>query len=256
MGCLIAIDDFGAGHSNFDRIWTLKPNIVKLDRSFLIRASTEKSIRGLLPGIVSLLHQAGALVLVEGVETRDQAIISIESDADFVQGFYFGKPSIRLCPPFETDFREFDSLLEQYKALAFSEDAKFREKINRYRPVFDSAVISLTKGASFEEAARALLSQPSVVRCYQIGADGIQIGGTLVSPSLESHRNDCYRPLDDAKSADWFRRHYLKRALLHPGQLQITRPYLSITGAHMCITLSMRFSSRDQETVLCCDLTA
>jgi EAL domain-containing protein (putative c-di-GMP-specific phosphodiesterase class I) len=256
LGCLIAIDDFGAGASNFDRIWTLNPNIVKLDRSFLIKASMEKSIRHLLPGIVSLLHQAGSLVLIEGVETREQAIISIESDVDFVQGFYFGKPSIELSRSFEKEFKEFDPLLEEYKTLAYGEDIKFQRKINRYRSVFNDAATRLMNGLSFEKATRDLLSQPAVVRCYRIGADGIQMGNTLVSEALEPHRNDCYRPLDDARSADWFRRHYLKRALLHPGQLQISRPYLSITGAHMCITLSMKFSDRDKESVLCCDLIA
>ena len=37
-GCLLALDDFGAGHSNFDRIWHIHPEIVKLDRSLLRRA--------------------------------------------------------------------------------------------------------------------------------------------------------------------------------------------------------------------------
>ena len=38
MGCMIAIDDFGAGHSNFERVWNLQPDIVKLDRSMILRA--------------------------------------------------------------------------------------------------------------------------------------------------------------------------------------------------------------------------
>ncbi|MCG8634165.1 MAG: hypothetical protein MI863_10080 [Desulfobacterales bacterium] len=46
----------------------------------------------------------------------------------------------------------------------------------------------------------------------------------------------------------------MKRAILHPEQLQITRPYLSITGAHMCVTLSMKLSCPSGESVLCCDL--
>jgi EAL domain-containing protein (putative c-di-GMP-specific phosphodiesterase class I) len=41
-GCLIAIDDFGAGHSNFDRVWRLQPDIVKLDRSLIARAARER----------------------------------------------------------------------------------------------------------------------------------------------------------------------------------------------------------------------
>lgn len=255
LGCLIAIDDFGAGHSNFDRIWTLKPDIVKLDRSFLLRAVSQKSIRDLLPGIISLLHQAGSLVLLEGIETHEQALIAIESDVDFVQGFYFGKPFTDLFSPF-SGFNGFKPLLDQYKTLSTAETEKFQKKINRYRAVFNDAVTNLIIGQSFKNSTETLLSEPSVVRCYQIGTDGVQMGKTIVSKALKDHKSKRFRPLDDAESADWFRRHYLKRAIFHPEQLQVTRPYLSITGAHMCITLSMKFSAPDNERVLCCDLIA
>ncbi|CAN0573754.1 unnamed protein product, partial [Ectocarpus sp. 12 AP-2014] len=75
LGCLTAIDDFGAGHSNFERIWNLSPDIVKLDRKLLTRATDDHKARQILNWIVSLLHQSGCLVLLEGVETRDQALI-------------------------------------------------------------------------------------------------------------------------------------------------------------------------------------
>jgi len=38
-GFRIAIDDFGARHSNFDRLWALEPDIVKLDRSLTAQAA-------------------------------------------------------------------------------------------------------------------------------------------------------------------------------------------------------------------------
>ncbi|MEC9039832.1 MAG: EAL domain-containing protein, partial [Pseudomonadota bacterium] len=59
LGCLTAIDDFGAGHSNFERIWNLSPDIVKLDRTLLTRATEERRARQILNGMVSLLHQSG-----------------------------------------------------------------------------------------------------------------------------------------------------------------------------------------------------
>ena len=34
-GFLVAIDDFGSGYSNFERIWGIAPDIVKLDCSIL-----------------------------------------------------------------------------------------------------------------------------------------------------------------------------------------------------------------------------
>ena len=86
LGCLTAIDDFGAGHSNFERIWNLSPDIVKLDRKLLTRATDDHKARQILNGIVSLLHQSGCLVLLEGVETHDQAMIAIDAGVDFEIG--------------------------------------------------------------------------------------------------------------------------------------------------------------------------
>ena len=56
-GCLVAIDDFGAGFSNFDRIWQIKPNIVKLDRKMIVDAVGNATIRRSLPILaVSYTH--------------------------------------------------------------------------------------------------------------------------------------------------------------------------------------------------------
>jgi len=50
LGCLIVIDDFGAGYSNFDRIWRLRPDIVKIDREMTRRVTIEPSRGACLPG--------------------------------------------------------------------------------------------------------------------------------------------------------------------------------------------------------------
>jgi EAL domain-containing protein (putative c-di-GMP-specific phosphodiesterase class I) len=93
LGCLIVIDDFGAGHSNFDRIWRLKPHIVKIDREMTRRVATEPVARRMFAGIVSVLHDAGALVCVEGIETEAEALCATEAKADLLQGFYFARPA-------------------------------------------------------------------------------------------------------------------------------------------------------------------
>src|SRR5262249_27426750 len=65
LGCLTVIDDFGAGYSNFDRIWRLRPDIVKIDREMTRRVTVEPLARRMFTGIISVLHEAGALVCVE-----------------------------------------------------------------------------------------------------------------------------------------------------------------------------------------------
>jgi EAL domain-containing protein (putative c-di-GMP-specific phosphodiesterase class I) len=99
LGCRIVIDDFGAGHSNFDRVWRLKPDIVKIDREMTRRLSTNAVARRMLAGIVAVLQDGGASVCVEGIETEDQALCAIDAGADLLQGFYFSRPSEALVAP-------------------------------------------------------------------------------------------------------------------------------------------------------------
>lgn len=255
LGCLTAIDDFGAGHSNFERIWNLEPDIVKLDRQMLLRATQDKRTRKILKGIVSLLHQSGCLVLLEGVETRDQALIAVDTGVDFVQGFFFQMPSLSLDSVISS-VADFDGLLSDYKSHVRAQSDPTQFIANFYSGFFNRAIDQLKTGDPLADSSRELMSHHTVSRCYLIGSDGIQLDDTLTvigrAPSLDQR----FKPLENTRDADWYRQHYLRRALSYPGSLQITRPYLSVTGAHMCVTLSCAYQDGHDLKVLCCDVIA
>jgi len=123
LGCLVVIDDFGAGYSNFDRIWQLKPDIVKVDREMTRRVTVEPLARRMFTGIISVLHEAGALVCVEGIETEAEALVAIDANADLLQGNYFARPAAR--PPAEHACDElFARLFSDFRA----ESTEFRDR--------------------------------------------------------------------------------------------------------------------------------
>ena len=252
-GCLLAVDDFGSGHSNFERVWAMRPHIVKLEQGMITRAGHQPRIRQMLPGIVSLLHQSGSLVLVEGIETEEQAFIAIESDVDFVQGYFFAKPTTDL-EAVSACTHDFEALFGKFKKTSIQNHSTIETRYHDYRQLFYNTVNDFRNGKTLEEACAHLFSQESVIRCYMLEPSGIQIGPTAVSPHTVNKTDRRFAPLHDAKSADWFRRHYLRRAVLHPEQLQVTRPYMSITGESICITLSVMFESAEGSRVFCCDI--
>jgi hypothetical protein len=219
----------------------------------LLRASSQETIRQLLPGIVSLLHQAGALVIMEGIENEAQTFIAMESDIDMVQGYFFSKPSHDLSllsgglPPFS-------ELFTAYKTSELMRGKEFQRTHERYRKRFMTTVALLQMDCSLIDSSEPLFEDSAVIRCWLLDPDGEQIGNTITSRMYADKIDPRFRPLEDANSADWFRRHYMRRAILHRGQLQITRPYLSITGAHMCSTLSLMFNVGDRDVILCCDI--
>lgn len=255
LGCLTAIDDFGAGHSNFERIWNLSPDIVKLDRTLLTRATEDHKARQILNGIVSLLHQSGCLVLLEGVETLDQALIAIDAGVDFVQGFFFCQPSTELRPLAQGQGRvDFDRLLDTYKQRSCLVQDPTHQLISRFEKLFRTATERLCAGAGMRQACPELLSHPDVSRCYLVDAQGIQVEETLVSQAGLRNQDPRFRPLQSTTSADWYRQQYLRRALAQPETLQATAPYLCVTGAYMCVTLSLGFYLNGELRVLCCDI--
>ncbi len=95
-GFRIAIDDFGRGHANFDRLWELQPEVVKLDRHLLLTADSDRKVRAVLGKLVDVAKAHGALILFEGVETEEQLEIVRESGADLAQGYLLGRPAAEL----------------------------------------------------------------------------------------------------------------------------------------------------------------
>ncbi len=97
-GYRIALDDFGCRHSNFDRLWHLTPDIVKLDRSLIDQATHNRRARLILPRLVELIHSLGAQVVCEGVETAEQHRLAADAGADLVQGYHYARPAAVLPP--------------------------------------------------------------------------------------------------------------------------------------------------------------
>jgi len=97
-GYRVAIDDFGARHSNFDRLWALTPDIVKIDRELLLQADGNPRVRKILPKVVDIIHDLDAQVVCEGIETRQQQDLAVSAGVDLLQGFGLAKPARDLTP--------------------------------------------------------------------------------------------------------------------------------------------------------------
>jgi diguanylate cyclase (GGDEF)-like protein len=91
-GVRIVVDDFGAGYASLVRLQTLRPDVVKIDRS-LVAGLTDPTPTPLLTGVAELAHQIGADVVAEGVETTAQLQAAIAAGCDAVQGFLLGRPT-------------------------------------------------------------------------------------------------------------------------------------------------------------------
>jgi len=91
LGCRIAIDDFGAGYASPFRLLGLdmEVDIVKIDKSFLHARQRTPSGKDNLLRIVGLGLCLAPVVVAEGIETKEQLMMTRAAGATHGQGFLF-----------------------------------------------------------------------------------------------------------------------------------------------------------------------
>ena len=254
LGCLVSLDDFGAGHSNFDRVFRLRPEIVKLDRSVVVRAEVDPHALRIASQMVSLLHECGCLVLMEGIETDEGAYTALRCDVDFVQGWHFGRPAPALASG--AGLHALRAAWDRFDRQSVTDDRLWQEQMSPYKQSIELASVLLAGGASMDEACRRFLSHPGSDMCYLLDKQGRQVVGNAFRDGL-SHQpleNEArFAPLHDTRQARWSRRAYFRGAESSPNIAQVTRPYMTLQGSRMCFTVSIQFDMGGRTLVLCGD---
>ena len=91
-GFSISMDDFGTGYSSISCLRDMPIDILKLDKSFLGGIEHDERSRNIAKSIVSLAKSLDIVVIIEGVESKEQAELMKQFGCDLVQGFYFARP--------------------------------------------------------------------------------------------------------------------------------------------------------------------
>jgi diguanylate cyclase (GGDEF)-like protein len=92
LGVRIAIDDFGTGYSSLGYLKALRPDVIKIDRSFISGFLADRGDSAIVAAVVNLGKAVGIEVLAEGVENAEQALALRDLGCDFAQGYLFGAP--------------------------------------------------------------------------------------------------------------------------------------------------------------------
>lgn len=89
----ISIDDYGTGINDFDRVKVVDPHIVKMDRSLICDVDKDVYKQANCKEIIDMLHSMNKIVVVEGVETKEEFEYLVSLGADLYQGYYLGRPA-------------------------------------------------------------------------------------------------------------------------------------------------------------------
>lgn len=91
-GFRFSIDDFGTGYSSLTYLQTFPIDELKIDKSFVDNIHSTDVGTGIVDAIIALSHHLSFSVIVEGVETPEQAAVFREREVKGMQGYYFSKP--------------------------------------------------------------------------------------------------------------------------------------------------------------------
>jgi len=99
-GTKILMDDFGSGYSSLNMFKNMPVDILKIDMRFLEKDDPYKRGRDILYHIILMAQSLKIPIIVEGVETQEQADFLMRQRCDQVQGYLFARP---MC---EKDYAE------------------------------------------------------------------------------------------------------------------------------------------------------
>ena len=94
LGARVSLDDFGAGSTSIRYLRELGLAIMKIDKDLLKDLLINRQQQLLVQALNDLAHGLGIQTVAEGVETEDVALWLRNAKVDYMQGYFFGKPSL------------------------------------------------------------------------------------------------------------------------------------------------------------------
>ncbi|WNW10672.1 EAL domain-containing protein [Pseudomonas sp. DTU_2021_1001937_2_SI_NGA_ILE_001] len=243
-GARIAIDDFGAGYSQLDRVLALQPDILKLDMRLFQSAARGGPSSEVVRALALMAEKTGCWIIAEGVETEAELHFALECGARYVQGYLFARaePQFFGAERFIQDFAE---LRDRYVLHKVAERARL---MNLRRQL--AQLMSLLRRWALNQAPLNELPQPRdypwLLRFYQCDRHGTQM-----TPNLE-WRNGAWHSDARYVGHNWSWRPYFYHLLAEGWEerrLILSNTYRDATTNQYCLTAGQFFGA-DQRLLL------
>ena len=249
---LIALDDVGIAHANFERILAIRPTILKLDICLVSDLSQDSWKREVVRGLVRLAQRIGSLVLAEGVERSDDIMVALELGVDLFQGFYFAKPGhfTNHGLALHERMRHLRKNFSTHRLDNAQAARTQREWMEKYVRKLSTDLLNIHTDLRAEFILDEIERNPSVECIYSLDPQGIQISETFHSADGEWSESPLFQPARIGND------HSLKPyclPLLSGAHQYISAPYLSWASGHTCVTVCVRAIDVFDHFLLCVD---
>ncbi len=99
MGCKVAIDDFGSGHTSFRSLRTLPVDILKIDGVFVQNIARSTDDRFFVRTLLDLAKHLKVKTVAEWVQDAEAAAMLAEWGVDYLQGEFCGHARVETIEP-------------------------------------------------------------------------------------------------------------------------------------------------------------
>lgn len=230
-GARIAIDDFGAGYSQLDRVLALQPDVLKLDMQLFQAAARGGPSGEVVKALAQMAEKTGCWIIAEGVETEAELDFALECGARYVQGYLFAAPHLAFFPAdaFVARFAELRDRYVKRKLAERSQLMDMRQQLNRLM----NQLKTWAEAGGSHQALPNPAEFPWLLRIYQCDRTGTQL-----TPNLEWHQG-AWREDARYQGHNWSWRPYFYQLLAEGWEerrLTLSTTYRDATTNQYCLT--------------------
>ncbi|MDD2863492.1 MAG: EAL domain-containing protein [Methylococcales bacterium] len=248
-GLKIAIDDFGAGFSQLERVMAIQPDIIKLDMQLFQNAARGGAETDVVHLLSRLAKRTGCKIVCEGVETNEDFLFGFSCGAQYMQGYLFS-PATANFQDSKKYFSQIDALRETFLARAL--------EIQNYKNQFNDRIRKLIYYLQAEVAQTCFSYE-------KLSTELFKDSGLLHFYVCDNHGNQTtpnFNFLDNAWVADkkqlgfnWAWRPYFYEVLSFESNHRIvtSERYRDFSTDTLCKTFALRL---DETSVLLVDVVA
>ncbi len=250
-GLKIAIDDFGAGFSQLERVMAIQPDIIKLDMQLFQNATRGGIASDIVHLISRLATRTGCRIVCEGVESVDDFHFGLSCGAQYMQGYLFSPATGEFKRPLYYQ-KQISSLRKTFLKKTLAKEERKIQFISTIKSLIKLLKEALETDFNLSRLATHPFKKSGVLRFYLCNNQGDQIssnfnfsGAKWCEDTAQLGFNWAWRP--------YFYQLLALEAEKDSYRIVMSERYRDFNIDILCKTLSLRL---DSERILLMDIEA
>ncbi len=254
---LIALTDVKNRPDHLDMVLKCNPDMVRFEESMTRGLSARPEKQDAYRSVLKLAHSLGVLVMVNGVESEEDALVALEMGVDLLQGGYFSRNY--KAPTVFTLGRKarMQFLASRYRRRAATRAKRDLQLKSRCGWIGNS-IFQRFENLSVPQMEKTFGLQfknyPALECLYLLDSEGTQITPAVCSEThIPERKKVLFQP--SPKGADHSFREYFY-TLAGGENRHVSEPMVSMNSGNFCVTVAQTVSeaATGETYILCADL--